>query len=137
VETIADRILNQRIESTLPSVIVDALHDGDILFIDSSHEIRTGNDVVHLFLNVVPFLRSGVIVHIHDIFLPFDYPSEWMIENKFPWNEQYLVQALLQGSEEFEVLWPGHFLQRTLPEFRSYFNSEQQGTATSLWLKKK
>jgi hypothetical protein len=136
VKSLADRIIQQRVEKTPPPAIIDALHEGDILFIDSSHEIRSGNDVVHLLLNVVPSLRKGVFIHIHDIFLPFDYPANWMIENQFPWNEQYLVQGLLQGSGEFEVLWPGHFLQRTRPEFRSYFDAQQQN-ATSLWLKKK
>ena len=68
----------------------EKLEAGDILFIDSSHEIRTGNDVVELLLNILPRLKPGVLIHIHDIFLPFEYPIEWVIKNRWPWNEQYL-----------------------------------------------
>ena len=75
-------------------------------------------------------------MHFHDIFLPFDYPREWIVDNKWTWNEQYLVQALLQGSTEFEVLWPGHFLQKTRPEFAGLFDYRYVGTASSLWLRR-
>jgi len=114
------------------------LEAGDILFIDSSHEVRPGNDVVRLFLNIVPRLRSGVVIHVHDIFLPFEYPREWIIENTLnvKWAEQYLLQAMLQASNEFEVLWPGYFLQRTLPGFSNYFHDGAGRFAASFWLRK-
>ncbi|HEY6763823.1 MAG TPA: class I SAM-dependent methyltransferase [Candidatus Sulfotelmatobacter sp.] len=116
----------------------DVLGPNDILFIDSSHEVRPGNDVVRLFLNVVPRLRSGVVIHVHDIFLPFEYPREWMICNALNvnWAEQYLVQALLQGSNQFEVLWPGYYLQRTWPNFAEHFYYKPGAVAKSLWLRK-
>ena len=99
----------------------ETLKCNDILFIDSSHQIRIGNDVVKLLLDIIPALKKGVLVHFHDIFLPYDYPRQWIIDNRWEWNEQYLVQAMLQGSVEFEVLWPGHFLQRTFPNFANLF----------------
>lgn len=136
VETVASRVIKQRVEQVPLSFICDALDDNDILFIDSSHQICIGNDVVNLLLNVVPALKRGVVIHLHDIFLPFEYPRDWVIENRWPWNEQYLVQAMMQGSDRFEVLWPGHYLQKTMPYFCSYFEAERQGTATSLWLRK-
>jgi predicted O-methyltransferase YrrM len=138
VETVADCVIHRRLEPVPSSELQDVLHCNDILFIDSSHEIRSGNDVVSLFLNVVPKLNIGVVIHIHDIFLPFEYPREWVIENKLNvnWTEQYLVQAVLQGSDQFEVLWPGYFLQRTMPRFSDYFHCEPEGIATSLWLRK-
>lgn len=82
----------------------DALGEGDILFIDSSHVAKTGSDVLHLFFKVLPRLRSGVIVHVHDIFLPLEYPKEWVIEQNRSWNEQYLLRALLMFSSRFRVL---------------------------------
>jgi hypothetical protein len=138
VESVADQVIRRRLEDVPSSELQDVLQPDDILFIDSSHEIRSGNDVVSLFLNVVPKLHSGVVIHVHDIFLPFDYPREWVIQNTLNvnWTEQYLVQALLQGSDQFEVLWPGHFLQTTLPRFSDYFHHEPEGIATSLWLRK-
>jgi Methyltransferase domain len=135
VESAADRVIDRRVEQVETSVILDALDRDDVLFIDSSHEIRTGSDVVILLLNILPALRSGVVVHLHDIFLPFEYPREWVVDNGWDWNEQYLVQALLQGSAQFAVLWPGHYLQRTFPGFSDYFACSRPGTASSLWLR--
>jgi len=138
VESVADQVIRRRLEDVPSSELQDVLQPDDILFIDSSHEIRSGNDVVSLFLNVVPKLNSGVVIHVHDIFLPFEYPREWVIQNTLNvnWTEQYLVQAMLQGSDQFEVLWPGHFLQRSLARFSDYFHHEPEGIATSLWLRK-
>jgi predicted O-methyltransferase YrrM len=138
VQSVADQVIRQRLEDVPSADLQDVLRSNDILFIDSSHEVRSGNDVVTLFLRVVPGLRSGVVIHVHDVFLPFEYPREWIIENTLNvnWAEQYLVQAMLQGSDQFEVLWPGHFLQRTLPDFDEHFSGKPVGVATSLWLRK-
>jgi hypothetical protein len=93
--------------------------------------------VLHLFFNVLPALPSGVLIHVHDVFLPFDYPKQWIIDRRWEgFREQYVVHALLQGSREYEVLWPGHYLQRTLADFSSYFEFRPQGLAASLWLRK-
>ena len=138
VQSVADQVIRRRLEDVLSSDLREMLQSNDILFIDSSHEIRSGNDVVKLFLRVVPELRSGVVIHVHDIFLPFEYPREWIVGNTLNvnWAEQYLVQALLQGSNQFEVLWPGHFLQRTLPNFDDHFGGNAMGIATSFWLRR-
>jgi len=135
VKTIADRVLTSKLEDVPMSELLD-LRENDVLFIDSSHEVRTGNDVVCLFLNVLPQLAKGVVVHVHDIFLPYEYPRRWIVESRWPWNEQYLVHAMLQGSNMFQVLWAGQFFQRTLPGFSSHFEASSQGAASSLWLRK-
>ena len=113
-----------------------SLGENDVLFIDSSHLIKTGNDVVFLYLNVIPELAPGVLIHIHDVFLPYDYPEDWVVEMRWEWNEQYLVQALLTFSRQFEVIWPGYYLQRTRPDFRHYFPHMASRRAGSLWLRK-
>ena len=77
---------------------------GDILFIDSSHTVKIGGDVNYLFLEVLPRLKPGVIVHVHDIFLPFEYRRDWVLDEFRFWNEQYLLQAFLTFNSEFEVL---------------------------------
>jgi predicted O-methyltransferase YrrM len=138
IESVANQVIRRRLEDVPPSELQDVLQPNDILFIDSSHEIRSGNDVVTLFLIVLPKLHSGVVIHVHDIFLPFEYPREWVIQNTLNvnWSEQYLVQGMLQGSDQFEVLWPGHFLQRTLPDFAGHFGGKPVGIASSLWLRK-
>ena len=80
------------------------LESGDILFIDSSHTVKIGGDVNYLFLEVLPRLKAGVIVHVHDIFFPFEYRRDWVLEEFRFWTEQYLLQAFLIFNSEFEVL---------------------------------
>jgi hypothetical protein len=130
VEAASDRIIRTSGESALQELFT-GFETNDILFIDSSHEVKSGNDVVTLGLTVLPRLNPGVVVHFHDILLPYEYPREWV--ELYGWTEQYLVQAMLQESNAFEVLWPGHYLQRTLPDFDSPFAHGRGVNATSLW----
>ncbi len=81
-----------------------------VLFVDSSHRGGTGSDVNFLFLEVIPALAPGVLVHVHDIYLPDDYPVEWNVDRGFLYTEQYLLQALLCHSSAFEVVWPGRWV---------------------------
>jgi hypothetical protein len=73
--------------------VFDALHAGDILFIDSSHQVKPGSDVEFLLERVLPRLASGVRVHFHDVFLPDEYPDDWGWRR---YNEQQAVAALLR-----------------------------------------
>jgi hypothetical protein len=96
-------VLRQPAERVDPALF-DRLAAGDILFIDSSHVIRPQGDVVFEFLELLPRLRSGVIVHVHDIFSPRDYPDDWVRREMRLWNEQYLVEAFLTGQRQWRVL---------------------------------
>lgn len=96
------RLIPSRVEE-LPLDPFLELGSGDILFIDSSHTVKTGGDVVFLFADVLPRLAEGVVVHIHDIFLPWDYPQDWVFSGR-AWNEQYLVAAFLAFNNAFKVL---------------------------------
>jgi predicted O-methyltransferase YrrM len=89
-----------------------ALTAGDILFIDSSHAVRFGGDVIHLLCEVVPRLAPGVLVHVHDIYLPYPYPRAWYEQFGWYWAEQYLLQALLAGNSRLEVLVGAYALWR-------------------------
>ena len=99
----------ERVEN-VPLERFEELGASDILFIDSSHVIRLGGDVLYEYLEVIPRLRPGVLVHSHDIFLPAHYPREWVLDRRWFWTEQYLLQALLAFNRTFEVLWAGHFM---------------------------
>ena len=81
-----------------------ALEAGDVLFIDSSHIAKTGSDVNFLFFEILPILKKGVRIHIHDIFLPHEYDKQWVLKENRSWNEQYLLRALLMYSDTFKVL---------------------------------
>jgi predicted O-methyltransferase YrrM len=91
------------------AAIFSTLRAGDILFIDSSHVAKAGSDVTYLLFEVLPRLRRGVLVHLHDIFWPFEYPREWLYEGR-SWNEDYLVRALLTGNKHLQVVWFNHYL---------------------------
>jgi hypothetical protein len=95
--------------------LFESLSEGDILFIDSSHALRLGGDVQYEFLEILPRLAAGTLVHIHDISLPRPYPRVYF-ENQLYWNEQYLLQAFLAFNSGFQVLWPGNYMMLNYPE---------------------
>lgn len=96
------KIIRKKIEDLHANYYL-SLKSGDILFIDSSHVIRPQGDVLKIFFEIIPKLKKGVIIHIHDIFTPKDYPEKWLInENRF-WNEQYLVEALMMNKNRYEI----------------------------------
>jgi len=112
------------------------LKEGDILFIDNSHVSKTGSDVNFLFFEVLPRLKKGVIVHIHDIFYPFEYPIQWVIEDKRNWNEAYVLRALLTGSDMFDILmWPSYLTTKDHADIKKRI-PETKDFGSSIWLRK-
>jgi len=108
--------------------LFQSLNENDILFIDSSHVVRIANDVIYEYMEILPRLKKGVIVHIHDIFLPTDYPKEWILNEYRFWTEQYLLQAFMCYNDAFEVLWSSSAMHFYHPEkveaaFPSWKNS--------------
>lgn len=93
----ADKSKNTVLDTPVQRIELDVftnLKDGDILFIDSSHVVKTGSDLQFLFFEVLPNLQKGVLIHFHDIFYPFEYPKEW-IYGRRNWNEDYFLRAFL------------------------------------------
>jgi hypothetical protein len=131
------RLLKTPVQS-VPLGEFDALEENDILFIDSSHVLKEGSDVQFEFLQIVPRLKRGVIVHFHDIFLPFPYPRSWVVEELRFWNEQYLLQALLSFNHSFEVLWAGNYLNHRHPQaLQQAFPSRTDETVPgSFWIRR-
>lgn len=80
------------------------LGEGDLLFIDSSHVIRPQGDVLFEYLELLPALGKGVIVHVHDIFSPRDYLARWLEEQVLFWNEQYLLEAFLAHNRDWKIV---------------------------------
>jgi predicted O-methyltransferase YrrM len=135
IDEIADEVYREPVEDLANLSLFTELEEGDVLFIDSSHELRVGNDLTHLYLRVFPLLAPGVVVHIHDVFLPYDYRPEFVLTQRLHYSEQYLVQVMLQCSTRFEVLWPGYYLQRTETDFMTNFPHIGSRNAQSLWLR--
>jgi hypothetical protein len=119
---------------------VSELEAGDILFIDSTHVVAPQSDVLHEIMNLLPALKPGVMIHVHDIFLPYDYPSKWMHEARFFWAEQYMLYAYLLGNETVEVVLPLHMLSRQREEEMLKFFPEMRDAKmppSALWLRTK
>lgn len=115
------------------------LRENDVLFMDSSHVLKIGSDVQYEFLEILPRLNKGVIVHVHDIFLPAEYPKEWVLKDYRFWTEQYLLQAFLIFNNSFEVLWAGSYMHLKHPDkleaaFSSYKRDERW--PGSFWMRK-
>jgi hypothetical protein len=147
IDAICDRVIRQPLED-VDLTVLTGLAAGDMLFLDSSHVTFENSDVTVFFLEVLPRLRTGVIVHIHDIFLPFDYPREWADRH---YSEQYLLAAYLLGGANrvrpvlpaayisrhpqlapaVDALWPHPHFQRAFAEYRRLTGGY---LGTSLWL---
>lgn len=116
----------------------ESLREDDILFIDSSHVCKIASDVQFEFLEVLPRIRPGVVVHIHDIFMPGEYPKQWVLDWRRFWNEQYLLQTFLSFNTTFEVLWAGQWMHIKHPDLlMKAFPSYKAGVSpASFWLRR-
>jgi predicted O-methyltransferase YrrM len=129
------RIITEPVQGVDPAIF-EELASGDFLFIDSSHVSKMGSDVHCLVFDVLPQLQPGVIIHFHDVFWPFEYPTEWADEGR-AWNEDYLLRAFLAYNTRFEMLLFNNWLARVHPESLAPLMpaSEMPGTTSSLWLR--
>jgi len=115
LEELGVNVKRQRVEDVDKEVFA-SLEAGDILFIDSSHVIRPQGDVLFLYLEVIPSLQPGVLIHLHDIFTPRDYLDEWVVDQVKLWNEQYLLEALLSHNTRLEIIGALNFLKHNHPD---------------------
>lgn len=139
----------ERVQDTDPAVF-ETLEPGDIFFIDSSHVLKTGSDVHYEYLHILPHLPSGVIVHIHDIFYPLEYPAHWLIGHGRAWNECYTVDMMLSHGANWEVMFFNHAvieqqpgIIRSDPDLIGCFDAmsmpywHHRVKAGSIWLRKR
>ena len=135
-----DLTLHRKPVQDVPLERFTTLGNGDILFIDSSHVLKIGSDVQHEYLEIVPSLAPGVMVHAHDIHLPFEYPEAWIKQEFRYWNEQYLLQAFLSHNAAFEVVLANQLLHREhaalLKESLSFYLGADDGPG-SFWFRRK
>jgi predicted O-methyltransferase YrrM len=128
-------LLERRIQD-VPLSTFATLQANDLLFIDSSHVVKTGSDVVYLLTDVLPRLGSGVVVHIHDIFFPFELPEIW-VRNGHGWSENYLLKAFLQFNTAFEILLFLSWMHNQSPDVLCSIDSRlMHGGGSSIYLRK-
>jgi hypothetical protein len=129
-------IVPRRLEE-VPLDLFRTLRARDVLFIDSTHVSKIGSDVNRLLFEVFPRLSSGVYIHIHDVFWPFEYPRHWLQEGR-AWNEQYALRAFLQFNDEFEIVLFNTYLQHFHEDlFRRDFPLTLLNRGGSIWLRRR
>lgn len=116
--------------------IFKTLQKGDILFIDSTHVVKTGSDVNHILFEILPFIQSGVIIHFHDIFYPFEYPKDWVFKG-FGWNEAYFLKAFLINNNQFKIRCFTDYLHIHHHPIFNEMPLAMKGSGSSLWIEKK
>jgi len=123
----------------IPLETFDVLQAGDVLFIDSTHVMKTASDVTYEFLEILPRLKPGVHVHIHDIFWPFEYPTRWSLDDNRSWNEIYALRAFLAFNDAFEITFFNDYFHRfhkdELVRSAPWLNRGAGGG--SIWLRRK
>jgi predicted O-methyltransferase YrrM len=130
------RLIETKVQDA-PMEVFSALESGDILFIDSTHVSKIGSDVNFLFFEVLPSLRPGVFVHVHDIAYPFEYPQEWVLGEGRAWNEAYLLRAFLQFNPAFEIVFWGSFLAQFHRErLLQLLPTWSRNAGASIWLRR-
>ncbi len=107
----ADTLISKCVEDVEPNEI--PLHERALLFIDSSHIARSGGDVPYLYNRLIPVVPSGTLVHVDDIFIPYDYPHRYQ---KMLFTEQYVVHALLSHSNRCRIAFATHYMTRQYGE---------------------
>lgn len=133
-----DEVRAEEIQET-PLELFDQLGQNDLLFIDTSHVVKTGGDVPWIYNQILPRLRSGVVVHLHDAFLPGDYPEHWVREGR-AWNELYLIQAFLAFNSAFEIVFGTHWMRQNHWDLLQVafpgLTDENRDRGSSLWIRR-
>jgi hypothetical protein len=112
------------------------LEENDVLFIDSTHAAKFNSDVNYVFHKILPILSKGVYIHFHDIFYPFEYPKEWLLEGR-AWNEQYILRAFLEYNINFKIVLFNTYLETMYYEqLKDRFPLIYKNTGGSIWIKK-
>lgn len=128
-------IIESKLQDTKLEVF-DQLDTGDILFVDSTHISKAGSDVNYIIFEILPRIKSGVIVHIHDIYLGYEYPDDWLREGR-AWNESYLLRAFLEYNDRFRILLFVSYMQNAHEEwFQQNMPSTLLRKGGSFWMEK-
>ena len=129
------RIHKKRLQQ-IPLEFFEELNENDILFIDSTHVSKLNSDVNYIIHHLLPALPKGVYIHFHDVFYPFEYPLNYLLEGK-SWNEQYILRAFLEYNKDFKIMLFNTYLENMYEaEIRSRFPLLYKNTGGSIWLKK-
>jgi len=110
------KLIKKPAQNISPEWLNSNLNDGDVLFIDSTHTVKTGSDCMHIYLRLLPKIKRDIYVHVHDIFLPFGVPEKWLLDQHIYWTEQHLLLALLLDNNKTSFLFGSSYHSWKNPE---------------------
>jgi len=148
IEPYPDRLYSLMTENDRPHITVlekpvqdvdpglfEKLEKGDILFIDSSHVSKCASDVNFILFEILPVLKSGVLIHFHDVFYPFEYPKDWVFSG-WNWNEDYFLKAFLMYNNAFNIKFFSNYLHVHHKESFSAMPLSYRNTGGNFWIEK-
>lgn len=128
-------LVQRTAQSLTPEWVNSHLSDGDVLFIDSTHTVKSGSDCMHLYLRVLPFIEKKIYIHVHDIFLPFGMPKSWALDNQIFWTEQHLLLALIAGRPNVGFIFGSTYHEHfTRSKLDSFMRGQAASGGGSFWL---
>ena len=131
-----DRIIESFAQDIPVSDFVDLVESSDVWFIDSTHTVKIGSDCLYIYLKVMPEISKDIVVHTHDVFLPFGMPKKNALEKHIYWTEQYLLYAYMLDNPKIEVLFGSNYAHRVLPDLLSKLMANKYpGGGGSIWYK--
>ena len=132
-------LIERRVEQ-LDESFFQQLCAGDMLFIDTSHVVDIANDVHYLYLRILPQIPVGVVIHIHDIRFPYEYPRDWVLKARKHWAEQYLLHMFLAFNESFEIMFASNYLcqlfRKDMSDTLHGLEEDGDGWPGSFWIKR-
>jgi hypothetical protein len=126
-------LIDKKAQEISSDEINNLIQDGDIFFVDSTHTVKEGSDVIHIICNLLPKINKKIYVHFHDIFLPFCFPQDWVVEESRYWEEQYLLYAFLLGNKNAKVFYGSTLCAHYFPELMAEFTFSKFSGGGSIW----
>lgn len=131
-----DRIVESFVQDIPVKELVDLIETAEVWFIDSTHTVKIGSDCLYIYLKVMPLLKKDMIIHTHDVFLPFGIPKKKALEIHVYWTEQYLLYAYMLDNPRIEVLFGSMYAAHELPEHTAkLMDGKWRGGGGSIWYK--
>jgi hypothetical protein len=119
-----------------PEYLNEILQDNDILFIDSTPTVKTGSDCLHIYLRLLPKIKRDILVHVHDVFLPFGMPKQWLLNYQYFWTEQYLLLAFLIDNPKAQILYGSNYNAKYNSSLMEQLMGQKYGLGGgSLWFR--
>ena len=127
-------IIEQFVQDISVPDMVSIVEKSDVWFIDSTHTVKIGSDCLYIYLKVMPEVKTDVIVHTHDVFLPYGMPKEQALDKHIYWTEQYLLYAYMLDNPKIEILFGSAFVNNVMPkEINKLMNEKYPGGGGSIW----